>query len=1103
MLKTDIKYNHHDLYKMAQIIHISDIHIDIRTTERAKVYEHVFKNFINMISGFDPKSTVIVIAGDIFHHKDTLSSEDIKIFKSFLHNIRKYKVIIIPGNHDASINNPDFCSITSSILLNPDNSNLFQNVRYSENTEFFDIPIGDNSSDNLLQPKKLKFFHLSIYDKRNKEQIEDFFLQNKSLLSQCIFLYHGSVEGVDKYYSLNSRISQKVLEIPKLTILGDYHQFRVILKDKVAYSGCLLGRTLGDGIKKGFILWKLQGQETVTEQFIEIPNRYEPKKEDISSLTLREARQKLKTIESHGNVYLIVNSQQSSELSKEAKLKNVKLVPFVPRKNFKKIFIDQVQLIQQILVDQPPEIVKKVISLHLQVFKEPQGHTFSKITLSKLKFDNLFRYGKNNFIDFEKLHGVSCIVGRNNTGKSSILRILLYTLFREVEEGSSLSDVINQSEKKATVSLSFSLESDTDTEKYQIVCSITKTKTEVKFFKINPDNTQEDISGKDLTSTYKIIEQKIGSYKDFLLTSMQMQDTKFDIVKNKNFLKESVQHLTHMSESDIKQIEKNIEKEIDQLEAQIVPLKEYKQKLKQQLQEIKKNLELLRTEITIKTSKKEDLISSLQKKTQELEKARQEYSLCEAQLATDENSYEIKQLESQVKTLLAQEEKRFQKVIAHPMTRPISSYYREIYRYGYEYDQHCDYESIIEILSELQKFKNKIPLVVQIIKDERLLKILKAKDEIKKRLYETVEKISRLEKELSGETYESLLEKKGRLKEGLEFDLNCEKCRNNKKILKINYTRPEIEAKLEQYKLLGTLRKQREQFSEDLTKVSDITEDEFQKVTGLLRYSGVIMDIYDRKTRLLKPLELEEMTKCLSKIEALKRKNQEHKIRIDEALKRIQYTINHLTSEVKTIQEQLELLTREIATSEKSVVTFEKMAEKCVNELLETQNKKSSLKEEVLVRQLYGKKVLKKLPELATKRVIEDLVTEVNNLTLLTCDFSIKLEEDYKIRIVGSQNNIETNIPFALASGFQKFVVSLIFRVCLTSMFPRTGDFLIIDEGFGCLDNENCNKVVEFLEYIKDKYKFILVITHIEKMKSLIDNQINIISDGSYSRVNY
>ena len=49
-------------------------------------------------------------------------------------------------------------------------------------------------------------------------------------------------------------------------------------------------------------------------------------------------------------------------------------------------------------------------------------------SLKTIEWDNLFNYGENNKIDFDKLNGIVGIFGKSFSGKSSIVDSLLYTL---------------------------------------------------------------------------------------------------------------------------------------------------------------------------------------------------------------------------------------------------------------------------------------------------------------------------------------------------------------------------------------------------------------------------------------------------------------------------------------------------------------------------------------------------------------------------------------------------------------------------------------------------------------------------------------------------
>ena len=70
------------------------------------------------------------------------------------------------------------------------------------------------------------------------------------------------------------------------------------------------------------------------------------------------------------------------------------------------------------------------------------------------------------------------------------------------------------------------------------------------------------------------------------------------------------------------------------------------------------------------------------------------------------------------------------------------------------------------------------------------------------------------------------------------------------------------------------------------------------------------------------------------------------------------------------------------------------------------------------------------------------------------------------------------------------------------STLPKT-DMLIIDEGFGTLDEssvESCNRL---LESLKRWFRNILVITHVDSIKDVADNTLEIRRIGKDSSVSF
>ena len=91
-----------------------------------------------------------------------------------------------------------------------------------------------------------------------------------------------------------------------------------------------------------------------------------------------------------------------------------------------------------------------------------------------------------------------------------------------------------------------------------------------------------------------------------------------------------------------------------------------------------------------------------------------------------------------------------------------------------------------------------------------------------------------------------------------------------------------------------------------------------------------------------------------------------------------------------------------------------------------------------------------------------------------------------------------------LASGMEKMMASLAIRVALinVSTLPKT-DVLIIDEGFGSLDETNIDNCNRLLESFKKWFKHILIISHVDAVKDVVDNVIDINKKGKDSVVFY
>jgi DNA repair exonuclease SbcCD ATPase subunit len=128
---------------------------------------------------------------------------------------------------------------------------------------------------------------------------------------------------------------------------------------------------------------------------------------------------------------------------------------------------------------------------------------------------------------------------------------------------------------------------------------------------------------------------------------------------------------------------------------------------------------------------------------------------------------------------------------------------------------------------------------------------------------------------------------------------------------------------------------------------------------------------------------------------------------------------------------------------------------------------------------------------------------EVNNILGQIVEFGMQIEIDGR--------NINAYIVYndqrwslEMCSGMEKFISGLAIRVALINVcnLPRP-NFLVIDEGFGTLDSENLQSLFMLFTYLKTQFDFVMVISHIDSMRDVVDDLIEIKKEDGFSHVKY
>jgi exonuclease SbcC len=86
----------------------------------------------------------------------------------------------------------------------------------------------------------------------------------------------------------------------------------------------------------------------------------------------------------------------------------------------------------------------------------------------------------------------------------------------------------------------------------------------------------------------------------------------------------------------------------------------------------------------------------------------------------------------------------------------------------------------------------------------------------------------------------------------------------------------------------------------------------------------------------------------------------------------------------------------------------------------------------------------------------------------------------------------------------ERFISSLAIRVALlnASNMPKP-NFLIIDEGFATLDAEVIHSMQTLFGILKTHFEFIMIISHLDAMRDMVDKIIEIKKEDGYSSINY
>jgi DNA repair exonuclease SbcCD ATPase subunit len=1049
--------------KLKRIYHIADIHI--RNVKRHKEYRGVFEKMFEEIRKRGTEDSIIYLAGDIAHAKLEMSPELVKeISWLFTECTNHCPTILIAGNHDCNMNNQDRLDVLSPIV---EALNL-PNFTYLKDTSVHWV-------DGVA------FSVFSIFDnKDNWVMADDFGLQSARLK---VALFHGPVDHsqTDVGYVVSSRhFTTELFDGFDLALLGDIHKRQELISPKgckCVYAGSLVQQNFGETLDKhGFLVWDL---ETLTYEEVDIQNDYGYYTMDIiagvvpdvtdlplyprlrvrfSDTDAADTKRAITEIKMKYGVEDFTTIRTDSLAKKKTGDRDSKLelddITDVTYQN--SLITDYIQRMMPFVTD---EEIAGIQSLNKDINSRIIADELTRNVKWKpvrFEFSNMFSYGEDNVINFDKVNGLMGLFAPNAAGKSSLFDAISFCLFDKCSRAFKAANIMNNRKSDFHCQLDFEVEG----VEYHIrreARTINKgrnVKVDVQFWRV-VDGVSESLNGTERRDTNQVIEGYVGRYEDFVLTALSLQGNNTLFIDKSQSERKDL--LAQFMGLDI--FDKLYEMGAEEIKEVAVLIKNFKRT------DFTSELATKESDLKVKKDELDELNKTLKSHNTEKEKIQNHISDLKESLIPIDTNLDINLLNDSRRTI----ERKIESNDSDKKTKETKI------------------NEFIGVLNEVSQSISNNDTVNGLPIDEAK----KEWDLAKGKLAEVQTQIDKLESQ-----YERNLEKLKHLEQH-EYDPNCKFCMNNVFVKDAIQTKEIVKTQESQLETLNiahhALIKATEPFSE--------VEDVWTKLVDLRNkyHKGVVLK--EKTEAELKGLETQsELLKTqLDGVDS-------DVVRYNENIA----TINKNTAinqEIRVLETDKKRVESEIANVNKKVLTLTGEIGSIESYINGTKAKIQEVKDLEKKNDLYTYYLdaVKKdgVPYELISKAMPVIESEVNNILAQVVDFSLSMDTDGKninARIVYEDQ--EWNLE--MCSGMEKFISGLAIRVALINIcgLPRP-NFLVIDEGFGTLDADNLASLFMMMQYLKTQFDFIWVISHLEQMRDIVDGLIEIKKENGFSKINF
>ena len=1037
--------------KLKHIHHISDI--QIRNLKRHTEYEEVFNRLYEKVK-LNKENAVAYIGGDIAHSKTEMSPELIDQLSRLFKNLSDIvPTIIIAGNHDCNLNNRSRMDCLTPIVDNLNHPNL----HYLKDSGIY--PCAD-----------VKFVVWDCWTDQSE------FIESKDVEGDTkIVLFHGTVDKceTDLGFNLPSDVKIHKFDGYDMGLLGDIHKRQHLNKEgTISYCGSLVQQNHGEGLDHGYLLWDVPKRKST---YIQIPNDYGyytidikdgkfpdcpdmPTKarlrvrvQDTDSVQLKKALTIIQT--KYGIKEIAVN--RTDRLTERVRDGKIVDVGDVTNPEYQYELIED-YLSRNHIVDEKTLIKIKEINDDLNgnlPAEEISRNVFWKI--KKFEWSNMFSYGEDNVVDFTKLNGIIGMFAPNASGKSALLDSLSFCLFDTSARAFKADRVINNKRSNFSCKVNFEInETEYFIERKGKRLSNGHVKVNVEFWMLDEAGDIISLNGDQRRTTNNNIKKIIGSYEDFVLTALSLQNNSTVFIdktqkERKDLLAQFMgmgifdRLYTNANEniSDISAILRDFNKtnydvdlaDIDKGDAQYKEVQIDLRSQKKSLTDRKKELTTQTFKLTKKLRPVDESVTNIKK----LENDR-----LESETTLDNIDTRLGSLESN---------KEENKTKLTELKGKIQTYTES---------------NINQLYNDLSKLEGE--------RQESQIEIDKLKIEVRAKL----DKIDKLG--------------------NLEWDDDCDFCMSNPFTLDAIDTKEKLN---EDKVLAGQYVSSLDSIINKIEELGDVNDNKVDYDNSIEALRNVEINqnkleseevlLTERKKHTLSQISIQE-----DKIEKYHESKNDivYNKQIEEEIESLRNSIDDLDYQVDTIDKKIQTIHGEIQIN----ITKKKT-------ILETMQRVQDLETEHEAYKYYLDAVKRDgIPYELIKKALPTIEGEVNDILAQMVDFGIVLEMDGK--------NINTYLcydddnvwPLELSSGMERFISSLAMRVGLINVcnLPRA-NFLAIDEGFGNMDSDNLNSVYMLFQYLKNQFQFAFIVSHIEQMRDTVDSLLEISKIDGYSKVDF